>query len=122
MQDPSNTPCVVLLTADLMLTSRVQNAARGVAVRPAGSLDAAAAAAAEGPAVAVVVDLLLPGIDPHAVRQALASVVPEARTIAVAPHVHAQRLATAREAGFSEVMSRGQFDREVENVLAEAAD
>lgn len=35
---------------------------------------------------------------------------PDARLIAYAPHVHTGRLAAAREAGFDEVMTRGQFD------------
>ncbi len=109
---------MVLLTADLMLTSRVQNAARRVTVVPANSPDEAS----EGPAVTVIVDLLKPGADPQAIREAVTRVAPEARTIAVAPHVHAERLERARQAGFTDVMSRGQFDREVERVLEEAAD
>lgn len=35
---------------------------------------------------------------------------PAARLIAYAPHVHTARLAAAREAGFDQVMTRGQFD------------
>lgn len=33
-----------------------------------------------------------------------------ARVIAYAPHVHKARIQAAREAGFDEVMTRGQFD------------
>lgn len=35
---------------------------------------------------------------------------PAARVIAYAPHVHKGRILAAREAGFDEVMTRGQFD------------
>lgn len=35
---------------------------------------------------------------------------PAARVIAYAPHVHKSRILKAREAGFDEVMTRGQFD------------
>jgi hypothetical protein len=41
--------------------------------------------------------------------------------VAYAPHVHEDRLRAATEAGCNEVLSRGQFDRQMDDILARYA-
>ena len=63
-----------------------------------------------GPVRFVVVDLATrAGLASDAVSWA-ASLSPPPMTLAYGPHVQAQRLSDAREAGIDHVMTRGQFD------------
>jgi hypothetical protein len=43
------------------------------------------------------------------------------KIIAFGPHVHAERLSAAREAGCDEVVSRGQFFAQVDTILQRSA-
>ena len=110
---------LLLLTADLMCSSQVVGLARGLglALVTCGSADKLTAAAAEGPSI-VVLDLNAAGID-------LAQLVPQLRSaahvprgiVAFGPHVHESRLAAAREAHCDEVLARGQFYAQGEQIL-----
>ena len=117
---------VALLTADLMQSSQVAGAALRAAVqlRVFSSADALWAALSEAPSGEdsvrlVIVDLALPGLDIRGLLsrlEALPSGKP--RTLAFGPHVHADRLAAAREAGCDQVVSRGQFHAQMEQLLS----
>jgi len=110
---------LLLLTADLMCSSQVAGMARGLglALVTCGSAQKLLDAAAEGPSI-VALDLNAAGID-------LADLVPRLRStghapaaiVAFGPHVHESRLAAAREAGCDEVLARGQFYAQGEQIL-----
>ena len=66
------------------------------------------------------VDLSAPGVDAAATLSALraASRLQPLRTIAYAPHVHEAKLAAAQAAGYDAVLTRGQFDRGLQEIAA----
>jgi len=104
-----------------MLTSRVDGVAnqKGYTTSHAADLASAIAAAADEECQLLFVDLQLPGLDISAlVSQVRESRGGEVRIVACGPHVHEQRLAAARQAGCDLVVTRGQFDREADTILA----
>ncbi len=111
---------VLLLSADLATSSTVSGAAArcGVSCETAWSVgDILEKAKALAPRL-VVLDLSTPGVD-------AAVIVPQLRDLAAAPrrivafgpHVHETRLAAAREAGCDEVVSRGRFHADLDEIL-----
>jgi hypothetical protein len=111
----------ILVSNDLMVISRVQGAATkaGATVRVASSLAGVDESLPGDGAEIVIVDLGSPLADLEAqvARMKSLSTIPP-RVIAFGPHVHEDRLATARAAGCDVVMSRGQFFAQVEALLA----
>jgi CheY-like chemotaxis protein len=108
------------LISDLLTQSHLAAAARRaeVEITIVGSEDALVAQAESLRPGLVVVDLAHPGLDPRQCFERLKPLLPpETTSIAFGPHVHRQRLATAAEAGFSLVVSRGQFHAEMEDLL-----
>ncbi len=103
---------LLLLSQDLMLTARTEGLARklGLALNSQSNL-----ANAELDACGlIVIDLTLTGLNiKEIVEQANAFQIP---VIACAPHVHEARLQQARDANCNLVVSRGQWDREAENL------
>jgi len=112
---------LLLASRDLMLCSRAEGAARKLGLTLVTAHDASKictlCAEEEGPVV-LLVDLRLPGLDVQqlvaAVRAGEGGSVP---ILACGPHVHEVRLAAAREAGCDLVVTRGQFDRDLESLL-----
>ena len=103
-------PLVVLLCADLMLTSSVSGAAMSAGVRFVSSSDVATAVTVLTSATSrrLFVDLATPGLTlPRLAESICADDLRNA--VAYGPHVHESLLATAREAGIGTVLSRGQF-------------
>jgi CheY-like chemotaxis protein len=112
---------VVLLTVDLLCSSRVAGAgaAVGVAVRTAMSPADLLAQAAGRPLV--ILDLESPAAGPAALLPQLRALAPPpSRIIAFGPHVHTARLQAARDAGCDEVLTRGQFYAQLNDVLSRA--
>jgi CheY-like chemotaxis protein len=111
---------VVLLSSDLAVLSRVEGAAMqlGQTVRSAGGeARAVELCGAEGANV-LVIDLSMSSLDIGSlVTQLKASDGSGTRVVAFGPHVHAQRLAAARDAGCDLVVSRGQFFSQLETIL-----
>jgi CheY-like chemotaxis protein len=108
------------LTADLFFSSRVAGAAQrvGTELKVVGTLSALLEAAEKGGECSlVVIDLTLPAIDVSHAVSAIKQRCPSTRIVAYGPHVQEARLAAATEAGCDEVLTRGQFDREMERVL-----
>jgi DNA-binding NarL/FixJ family response regulator len=109
---------VILVTADLMVVSRVQDA-----VRRAGSAtvvvssETAAMECDAAQARAVVIDLGSQLRDLRAIVEHFKASVLPPRIIAFGPHVHEERLAAARDAGCDEVVSRGQFFAQMDSIL-----
>lgn len=110
----------VLLSADLMVVSRVEGAAvqAGVELQSSGSVPRALELLGESPVDLLIVDLSLPALTIDAlVEKARTSQAPALRIMAFGPHVHEDRLAAARTAGCDAVLSRGQFFAQVDQLL-----
>ncbi len=111
----------LLLTADLACSSK----ASGAAARAGGELHVAMSIAALLEKTAslrpeiILLDLTAPGLVPAEVVAQLKACSPAARVIAFGPHVHEGKLAAAAEAGCDEVISRGQFHSQLEQMLRE---
>jgi DNA-binding NarL/FixJ family response regulator len=110
---------VVLLSSDLMVVSRVQGAAgrSESTVRAAAPATGAIELLSQEPADLVVIDLGT-SLDVEALVSQIKSIGHAAPSIvAFGPHVHEDRLTAARSAGCDEVMSRGQFFSQIEQLL-----
>ena len=112
---------LVLLSRDLMLTSRVDGVAnqKGYTISHVADSASAISAVADDDCQLLLVDLQLPGLDILTlVEQVRGTKGSEVRIVACGPHVHENRLAAARQAGCDLVVTRGQFDREADTILA----
>lgn len=115
----------ILLSADLLIGSQVVSAARqsGVELRIVGSLDQLPAALEEQPCELLVADLSLPQFRPdEIVRLARAAQAPPRKLLAFVPHVMGETLRDAAQAGFDQVLTRGQFHAQAGPILAAAKD
>jgi hypothetical protein len=107
--------CVLMLSGDLMFSSRVKSAVEraGKQFQLSGSLPAEASDAIEF----VIVDLATrSGVLPELGDQC-ARLCPQAKLIAYGPHVQVDKLEAARQAGVPNVMTNGQFDRELTSLF-----
>jgi CheY-like chemotaxis protein len=112
---------IIFLTNDLVFSSRVA----GAAARNRLSLQTAVSAAAlielttsADARPLVLLDLNAPGVDPAQVVPALRALAdPPRAIIAYGPHVHEKRLSAAKGAGCEEVLTRGQFSAQMDEVL-----
>jgi DNA-binding response OmpR family regulator len=114
---------VVLLSNDLMVVSRVSGAAAacGSDLRMAASTGAAIALHAERPVDMIVVDLGLPALELGLLLRGVKSNAEHsAQVMAFGPHVHAERLVAAKNAGCDAVLSRGQFFAQVDAIMSGA--
>lgn len=110
-------PAGLLISDDLIFTSRITATARavGVSVAPVRSMALALAKARESSPPAVIVDLHNPGLDIAGLMAGLreaCSAMP--RVIAYGSHVDVETLRVARGAGCDRVMPRSQFVQELE--------
>ncbi|MEX2187289.1 MAG: hypothetical protein WD875_10860 [Pirellulales bacterium] len=111
---------VLLLSADLATSSTVSGAAArcGVACQTAWSVDEIVEKAIALAPRLVVLDLSTPRVDPATLVPQLRDLAsPPQRIVAFGPHVHESRLAAAREAGCDEVVSRGRFHADLDEIL-----
>ncbi len=111
---------VILLTADLAVISRVEGAASriGAATRAVSAESEAIELCVAEQANLLIADLNLASLNVMSlVERVKAAATDPPRIIAFGPHVHAERLAEAREAGCDEVMSRGQFFAQLDAIL-----
>ena len=113
---------VIFLSGDLLFGSRFHATAGQLGIETAGALSTSQALTAieRGGVTGVVVDL-------EASNLAIADFVTQARTggpiriVAYGPHVRVDRLAEARTAGCDAVLSRGEFDRNLSDLLQQLA-
>lgn len=111
-------PGGLLLTRDLMFTSKITGTAAslGLVVETVGDVEHLARRAAEASATVVFLDLNDPNLIPAAAVAALPT-----RTrpwvIAFGSHVDEARLAEARAAGCDEVMPRSRFSATLPELL-----
>ncbi len=111
---------VLFLSSDLVFSSRLAGAGQrvGVPVSAVSSLDAATARLPGDSVGLVILDLSTSTVDPQAAVSRLRESQPALAIVAFAPHVHEDRLRAAADAGCNEVLTRGQFDRQMEQLLA----
>jgi hypothetical protein len=112
---------IAFLTTDLVFPSRVRPVAERLGARfeTAMTSDALAAKLADVPdSLSIVLIDLNSNADPASTIAKLKSLPAPPRTIvAFGPHVHEARLAAARDAGCDLVLTRGQFDSQIESLL-----
>jgi CheY-like chemotaxis protein len=118
------TALVAFLTGDLVFPSRVAPVAQrlGAQFVTAGNAETLLTKidSASVDRVIVLLDLNSPAVDPGAIAPQLKMrSKPQTSMIAFGPHVHAAKLAAAQAAGCDLVLTRGQFDAQIESLLAE---
>ena len=115
----------VLLSTDLLGMSKIVGAAQraGCTLATAASAADVLARIAAAPAGLVVIDLSTTRADLAAfVGEVRALPGPPAAVLAFGPHVHEERLQSARDAGCDAVLSRGQFHTTADAIFAQYAD
>jgi hypothetical protein len=113
---------VLLLSGDLLFASRFHAAAAQAGIESQGALSASQVVAAveRGGVSGLCVDLEAGGLE-------IAGLVADVKSrgpiqiVAYGPHVHEERLAAALAAGCDQVLSRGQFDRSLPELLQRLA-
>lgn len=113
---------VLVLTSDLAVASLVRGAAAHAGVECGIALDVEIffrklEASSEPPLVIVNLETLGLAIDEFQLRLNAAFVRPTA-VIAFGPHVHEERLQAARDAGCTEVVSKGKFHAQAGELIA----
>ena len=112
----------LLLTSDLLFSSRVAGAAGRVGVQlqtvSAADLDRIGQLLDDGAVQLVIIDLDATDLSLSTILDKLSErPTPRPTIVAYGAHVRRQRLAEAREAGCDEVLTRGQFDAEMDEIL-----
>ena len=112
-------PKVLYLTSDLLFSSRVAGLARerGVDLLVVHGRDQLADLLQSGPCDGVVVDLEHRDAQPSEIMGLTEASQSRPTVIAYGPHVKEPLLAAARDAGFDMVLSRGQFDQRIGQLL-----
>jgi len=110
----------VYVTSDLLFSSRVTQAARkqGLEIAVVGSEERMLEESVAGDVSLVILDLGRVGSDLHQYVAALRGQAPATTIVAYAPHVDEAALASAQSAGCDLVLTRGQFDREISQLMA----
>jgi DNA-binding NarL/FixJ family response regulator len=113
------TPHAILLSDDLIFTSRVTGTGRdlGLPVRPARTADDVLALAGQLSPTCVIVDLSNPGLVIDDLIAGLAALPVRPRVVAYGSHVDTATLRAAREAGCDFVMPRSKFVEELPTSL-----
>lgn len=118
MSAPGTIPIGILISRDLMFTSKVTGTAHQLGLRVAVVPDCAAAAArvADSPVRGVFVDLALPDQN---LAQFIAALPSDRRprVVAFGSHVATAQLQAARDAGCDEVLPRSRFSAELPDLL-----
>jgi CheY-like chemotaxis protein len=121
-QAGESAPIGLLLSDDMIFTSRITGTARalGLTVKAARSSDMLLAMARQHTPALVLLDLSNPGLQLPELLQALrTSSSPMPRMVAYGSHVDAAVLRAAREAGCDPVLPRSKFVEELPRALPE---
>lgn len=116
MSEPAPAPCGLLLSDDLIFTSRITATARdlGLRVVPARSAEDLVRLARQQSPRCVIVDLANPGLVLTELLARLAEACqPLPRVVAYGSHVDTATLRAAREAGCDPVWPRSKFVEEL---------
>lgn len=121
MSPTDEAPTALLISADLMASSSAEGAARqaGVSLRTVGP--PAAREAAHSGLRFVALDLTARLNDLPELVADLRAAAPGVTLLAYGPHVQEARLEGARDSGFDLVISRGQFHRQIAELLTRYA-
>ena len=111
----SSVPTGLLLSDDMIFTSRITGTARdlGLAMKPARSIEALNALIHQQLPCCIIVDLAHPGLSIGSFMETLRTCTPMPRVIAYGSHVDTETLRTAREAGCYAVLPRSKFVEEL---------
>lgn len=109
-------PLIVAISNDLMATAPIENAARQAGATCKVVAPAAAADCSESPHL-VLLDLSATSEVGPLVATLLQQFA-SAPIVAFGPHVHADKLKAASEAGCQQVLTRGQFHQQVVPLVA----
>ncbi|HEY1379425.1 MAG TPA: hypothetical protein VGF55_21665 [Gemmataceae bacterium] len=112
-------PTAILLSDDLIFTSRVTGTARdlGLAVAAARSPAAVLDLARRQPPACVILDLAHPRLDVPALIAGLAELPHRPRVVAYGSHVDTASLKAARAAGCDVVLPRSKFVEDLPTAL-----
>ena len=111
---------VAFLTSDLLFQSRVASVAKnaGVQLFADRTPEKLIAKLVDGQSVQLIIfDLILETGDLVEALNSVKAHCPAARSVAYGPHVHEARLQRAVEAGFDQVLTRGQFDHQMVSLI-----
>jgi CheY-like chemotaxis protein len=115
---------IAFLTNDLVFPSRVAAIAAKIGARMETAASESALLArlesVDSADTLVLLDLSTTGVDVAHLVAAIRTKSPCA-IIAFGPHVHEAKLAAARAAGCNPVLSRGQFDAQISDILEQFA-
>jgi DNA-binding NarL/FixJ family response regulator len=114
---------IVLFTNDLMFQSRIAAAVRsaGGELMVARSLESLQSRLADREPSMIVFDLSFTGVDLQYTTGAMREQFPNAKQLAYGPHVDVDRLQQATALGIDEVLTRGQFDRDMMVIFSNIA-
>ncbi|HMC90512.1 MAG TPA: response regulator [Gemmataceae bacterium] len=121
-QAGESAPIGLLLSDDMIFTSRITGTARalGITVKAARSAEVLLAMARQHRPVLILVDLSNPGLQLPELMQALqTSSSSRPRIVAYGSHVDAAVLRAARDAGCDPVLPRSKFVEELPRALPE---
>ena len=111
---------LLLVSGDLMLFSRLQEATQRCGLTKTISANGSNAAARCDKACRIaIIDLQTDGDNIGGMVAELRRANPNVSIIAVGPHVHEQKLQQAEQAGCDLVVSRGQLDRNAATIIQE---
>lgn len=111
---------IVFLTNDLMFSSRVTGAGQrlGMPVTVVPSAERAMAVCNQDQVRLVLVDLTLPALDMGPLVAELKATHSAPKILAYGPHVHKNQLTAAQQAGCDRVLTRGQFNAQMDALLS----
>ena len=109
----------VLLSHDLATASRVEGAALrvGIALRVAASPNVVVEECGARAVMLVLIDLSAPAVEIATFVEQLNQLPQRPAIVAFGPHVHGALLNAATAAGCDEVVSRGQFFSQLDQIL-----
>ena len=111
---------IVFLTKDLMIQGQANAAARrtGAMVKAVGNVDTVIQELENEANALLLVDLQTPGLDVDYLIERLSAMVLAPRAIAYAQHVYEDLLQQAQSDAFETVLTRGQFTRDLPEIIA----
>jgi len=113
---------IVFITSDLMMASNASAHAKqqGVKIAQVSSAERGMEVVKENRPHLLLVDLQCPGLDIEAVGASLAKLADSISplTIGFAQHVETEKLSAGRNAGFDQVLTRGQMNSQVGQIIA----
>src|SRR5262245_38096346 len=117
----ANPPIGLLLSDDLLFTSRITATASalGLSIKTARSADVLKNLAAQQAPACVIVDLANPGLNIAELVSALQQHAPPPRVVAYGAHVDTATLKKARDAGCDPVLPRSKFVEDLAALLPE---